>query len=193
MAIVSAIAYLSTVHWVLPFPRDSTTLIVGRDFLNLWMYGVAATEPDPGRFYAVYVAAFAQRPGFPGQSADQWISWISGDEDFRPHWTLLASLTGTDGADVDAGFIASEATGWIWQVGVVPQAWGRGVGASLIAEVVRRMRSAGETTPREPTGAGASGTTCRAALRSASAPSPVPELRTARVNPVAPSLDPARL
>src|SRR5438552_11477361 len=30
-------AYLATVDWVWPFPRDGSTLIVGRDFLNLWM------------------------------------------------------------------------------------------------------------------------------------------------------------
>ncbi len=32
------------------------------------------------------------------------------------------------------------------QLGVVPQARGRALGATMIAEVVRRMRSAGETT-----------------------------------------------
>src|SRR5205085_12196975 len=35
-------AYLATVNWAWPFPRDSSTLIVGRDFLNLWMYGRVA-------------------------------------------------------------------------------------------------------------------------------------------------------
>jgi mycothiol synthase len=98
-------------------------------------------EASPARFYAVYDAAFRERPGFPGWSQPQWVEWISDDEDFRAEWTLLAAADGTD-----AGFVAGAATGWIVQMGVVPQARGRDIGASLIAEAVRRMRSAGETS-----------------------------------------------
>lgn len=98
-------------------------------------------QADPARFYAAYQAAFRERPGFPGWPQERWVEWISDDEDFRPEWTLLAVL---DGADV--AFIAAEATGWIAQVGVVPSARGKGVGALLIAEAVQRMRSAGETS-----------------------------------------------
>jgi hypothetical protein len=47
----TALAYLSTIAWVVPIPRDSTGLVVGRDFLNFWMYGRAAALPDPQRFY----------------------------------------------------------------------------------------------------------------------------------------------
>ena len=47
----TALAYLSTISWVAPIPRDSTGLVVGRDFLNFWMYGRAAALPDPQRFY----------------------------------------------------------------------------------------------------------------------------------------------
>lgn len=47
----TAIAYLCTISRVQPIPRDSTGLVVGRDFLNFWMYGRAAALPDPGRFY----------------------------------------------------------------------------------------------------------------------------------------------
>jgi ABC-type amino acid transport system permease subunit len=48
MFVGSAVAHLATVHWGLPFPRDSTTLIVGRDRLNLWMYGVLAADSAAG-------------------------------------------------------------------------------------------------------------------------------------------------
>jgi mycothiol synthase len=105
--------------------------------LALSDWGVA----DPARFFGVYDAAFRDRPNVPARTQPQWIEWISDDEDFRAEWTLLATL---DGAD--AGFIAGAATGWIVQMGVVPQARGRALGATMIAEVVRRMRSAGETT-----------------------------------------------
>ena len=105
--------------------------------------GLRFTEwsgPAAARFYAVYTAAFAGRPGFPGWTASEWIERISGDPDFRPDWTLLASVAGAD-----AGFIAGDAGGWIAQVGVVPAARRQGIATRLIVEVLRRMRDAGET------------------------------------------------
>jgi mycothiol synthase len=91
------------------------------------------------RFFAVWQAAFRERPGFPGWPAGTWISQIADDEDFRPDWTLLASCDG-----VDVGFIASAAGGWIVQLGVIPAARGRRISALMIAEVCNRMIAAGE-------------------------------------------------
>jgi hypothetical protein len=52
-------------------PRDGTTLVVGRDFLNFWMAGRAAWGPDAARFYdlATYQAEVAKvtGPGYLGQ------------------------------------------------------------------------------------------------------------------------------
>jgi mycothiol synthase len=98
-------------------------------------------QADPARYYAVYQESFRERPGFPGWAQERWMEWISDDEDFRPEWTLLASIDGND-----VGFIVADASDWIVQMGVVPSARGRGIGARLIAEAVQRMRSAGETT-----------------------------------------------
>jgi mycothiol synthase len=98
-------------------------------------------QADPARFYAVYQAAFRDRPGFPGWTQARWVAWISEDEDFRAEWTLLATL-----GDTDVGFVAGEASGWIAQMGVVPPARGRDIGAALIGEAAARMRSAGETS-----------------------------------------------
>ncbi|HEU5417757.1 MAG TPA: GNAT family N-acetyltransferase [Streptosporangiaceae bacterium] len=98
-------------------------------------------QSDPARFYAVYAAAFRDRPGFPGWPQEKWIEWISDDEDFRPQWSLLATIDGTD-----AGFIVGDAAGWITQLGVVPAARGAGLGGRMIAEVAGLMRAAGETT-----------------------------------------------
>ena len=50
---LSLVTYLFTTHWVSPFPRDKATLVLGRDFLNLWMYGRAIFDGDPARFYDV--------------------------------------------------------------------------------------------------------------------------------------------
>ena len=98
-------------------------------------------QADPERFYAVYQAAFRERPGFPGWPQARWINWITDDEDFRADWTLLAVLDGTDVA-----FIAGAATGWITQMGVVPSSRGHDIGARLIGEAVQRMRAAGEAS-----------------------------------------------
>lgn len=52
-------------------PRDGTTLVIGRDFLNFWMAGRAAWNPDPQRYYdlTTYQAAVAKvvGPGYFGQ------------------------------------------------------------------------------------------------------------------------------
>jgi len=45
------VAYLVTADWSHVIPRDGTSLVVGRDFLNFWMYGRAAVADDPSRFY----------------------------------------------------------------------------------------------------------------------------------------------
>jgi mycothiol synthase len=79
------------------------------------------------RFAAVHDAAFRDRPGFPGQPPTEWIADLTEDDDFRPFWSILATIPGLG----DAGFVTA-AVGWIVQVGVVPAARGRGLGAALV-------------------------------------------------------------
>jgi arabinofuranan 3-O-arabinosyltransferase len=43
--------YVHKLRWINPIPLDGTGLVVGRDFLNFWMYGRAFGDADPGRFY----------------------------------------------------------------------------------------------------------------------------------------------
>ncbi len=68
---VAVIGYVCTVSWS-DIPRDGTSLVVGRDFLNFWMFGRAAPTPDPSRFYdiAEYNRALEALlgPGYPGQN-----------------------------------------------------------------------------------------------------------------------------
>ena len=70
--LVAATLYVTSATWTLPLPRDYTSLAVGRDFLNFWMYGRAAFDTDPGRFYDVdlYNAALRAFAGgaYPGQT-----------------------------------------------------------------------------------------------------------------------------
>jgi len=47
---ITIVAYALTIDWTGAIPRDGTTLAVGRDFLNFWMYGRAAVTADPGQF-----------------------------------------------------------------------------------------------------------------------------------------------
>jgi hypothetical protein len=64
-------AYLLTLTPGQGIPRDGTSLVVGRDFLNIWMYGRAAWAPDPQRYYDMdtYLAVLGPvvGPGYPGQ------------------------------------------------------------------------------------------------------------------------------
>ena len=92
------------------------------------------------RFAAVHDAAFRDRPGFPGHPAAEWIADVAEDEEFRPEWSILATLPELG----DAGFVTA-AVGWIVQVGVIPPARGHGLGAALVTESLARQRSAGET------------------------------------------------
>jgi hypothetical protein len=72
MFALTLVAYVATVDWSKAFPRDSSTLIVGRDFLNIWMYGRASLTPDPGRFYDIatynHELEALLGPGYPGQN-----------------------------------------------------------------------------------------------------------------------------
>lgn len=69
--IATAGVYLYKLDWQLPFPRDGSTLVVGRDFLNFWMYGRAAALASPAQWYdvAAYQGALAALLGadYPGQ------------------------------------------------------------------------------------------------------------------------------
>jgi glycosyl transferase family 87 len=70
--VAAIVGYLVTLSWSPAIPRDGTTLVIGRDFLNFWMYGRAAFTPDPSRFYdlAAYHGALDALlgPGYPGQN-----------------------------------------------------------------------------------------------------------------------------
>lgn len=70
--VVAAGTYLYGLDARSAFPRDGSTLVVGRDFLNFWMYGRAAGMPDPGQWYdaVAYNRTLADLlgPDYPGQN-----------------------------------------------------------------------------------------------------------------------------
>jgi hypothetical protein len=71
-AALTTIAYVYKISWGALIPRDGTTLVIGRDFLNFWMYGRAAWLGDPSRFYdpQIYNTALAALVGadYPAQN-----------------------------------------------------------------------------------------------------------------------------
>jgi len=70
--VATAGVYLYKLDWQWPFPRDGSTLVVGRDFLNFWMYGRAAVLENPAQWYdpAAYNNALTALlgPNYPGQN-----------------------------------------------------------------------------------------------------------------------------
>jgi hypothetical protein len=57
-----AVIYCATLHFTPSIPRDSTTLALGRDFLDFWVAGRAAWGADPGRLYDPHSLANALAP-----------------------------------------------------------------------------------------------------------------------------------
>lgn len=115
----------------LPDPLPDVHLPSGTR-LMMWAPALA------GRFFAVYQAAFRERPGYPDWSREEWLAWLATDDDeFRPELSLLACHD-----DLPVGFIVS-ADRWIVQLGVRPEWRGRGIGSSLLIEVLNRFRAGG--------------------------------------------------
>jgi ribosomal protein S18 acetylase RimI-like enzyme len=106
---------------------------------------LATWQPETaGHFFQAYHAAFRERPGFPGYSAEEWISGVN-ENDLVPEWTLLARA-----GDAPLGFVigaldltADPPGGYVVQIGVVPEARRRGLASALMVEALRRMQAAG--------------------------------------------------
>lgn len=98
--LVTFCAQAVTIGWGGPFPRDASGLVVGRDFLNMWMYGQAAWSADPWRWYDVgrYQADMAALlgPGYPGQnwSYPPTVMLLAAGLGLLPYLPALALWTG---------------------------------------------------------------------------------------------------
>jgi len=95
------------------------------------------TSARAEQFFDVYQAAFRERPGYPSWSAEQWVDWITDDDDFCPERSLLACVS-----EHPVGFVVCS-DNWIVQIGVRPPWRGRGLGSALVGEVLRRVRAMG--------------------------------------------------
>jgi mycothiol synthase len=105
---------------------------------------ISSWRPDlSNQFFEAYEGSFRERPGFPGWSAAQWIRWSVEDDDFRPEWSLLASV-----GEVPVGFITADGVnpgGYVAQVGVIAGQRRYGLGSALLVAAMHRMRDDGET------------------------------------------------
>lgn len=95
------------------------------------------TDPAVPDFFAAYHAAFADRPGYPGWTLQQWVDWTV-DEDFRADITQLARTS----VGEPVGFVTCTSD-WIIQLGVAPSWRGRGLGAALLSGTLSAMRADG--------------------------------------------------
>jgi ribosomal protein S18 acetylase RimI-like enzyme len=105
-----------------------------------WPAGTRAMDWDDDAAalaFAVFDAAFRERPGFPGWTRLEWTERFTGDDHFRPRASLIA-LSG----NLPVGFVVSS-RGWVDQVGVVPTHRRRGLATALVSEAAGRMRSDG--------------------------------------------------
>lgn len=90
-------------------------------------------------FFEAYRTSFRDRPGFRERSHEEWVDWVTDDEDFMPEVSLLASA-----GNLPAGFTICDSD-WVAQMGVRLEWRRRGLGAALLGEVLRRFRDAGST------------------------------------------------
>jgi len=105
-----------------------------------WPVGTTILEWDDAAAvasFAVYEAAFRNRPGFPGLSQQQWIDGFTGEPNFLPAASFCAVRDGKPIAFVISG------TGWIGQVGVDPEHRRLGLASAIVTEARARMRALG--------------------------------------------------
>jgi ribosomal protein S18 acetylase RimI-like enzyme len=90
-------------------------------------------------FFEAYHAAFRERPGFPGLSAEEWIAEVvDGNDDLSTERTRVVLAAGRPVA-----FVIS-AIWWVVQIGVRPEWRGRGIAQALLVQLMRELQADGE-------------------------------------------------
>jgi ribosomal protein S18 acetylase RimI-like enzyme len=99
------------------------------------------TAATASHFYAAYVKAFRDRPGFPNWPEERWQVAFAAGPDFRPDISAVA-IDGTDAAGFAILWVDGP-TGWITQMGVVPGWRGTGLGEALLAHAIAAFAGEG--------------------------------------------------
>ncbi|MEV6976539.1 GNAT family N-acetyltransferase [Kitasatospora sp. NPDC093806] len=114
--------------------REAVEAVALPEGVRVEEWGEATEEA----FYQAYRASFADRPGFPGWTREEWVDWLV-EDDFRPG----ASLVALDGSGAAVGFVAC-AEGFLVQVGAVPAWRRRGLARALAVAALERLRAGGD-------------------------------------------------
>jgi mycothiol synthase len=94
-------------------------------------------------FFEAYHAAFRERPGFPGLSAEEWIGGVNdGNDDLNAERTRVVLAAGRPVAFVINALVANT-IGWVVQIGVRPEWRGRGIAQALLVQLMRELQADG--------------------------------------------------
>jgi ribosomal protein S18 acetylase RimI-like enzyme len=89
-------------------------------------------------FFEAYHAAFRERPGFPGYSAEEWIDGVTqGNDDLSPERTRVV-LAGDEPVAM-----MINAANWVVQIGVRPEWRGRGIAQALVVQLMAELQADG--------------------------------------------------
>ncbi len=83
--------------------------------------------------FTAYAGSFADRPGFPDPSEDEWLEELDEDDEWRRDLSAVVLDAGRP-----VGFV-NVLGSWVDQVGVVPAWRGRGLGAHLVTRVLAAL------------------------------------------------------
>ncbi|HEY7719928.1 MAG TPA: GNAT family N-acetyltransferase [Pedococcus sp.] len=97
-------------------------------------------DDTAGLFFAAYQRSFAERPGFPDPTREEWVR----DTEEGPGFRADLSRVALDKAGHPVGFV-TVSDAWVDQVGVVPEWRGRGLGAHLVARTLTKLAREGRT------------------------------------------------
>ncbi len=97
--------------------------------------------------HAVTEAAFVDHYGYVPQSYEAFRASTDGDpHPDLEHWRLARGPDGVLGVSQGSGRAAAEGAGWVSDLGVVPQARGRGIARALLLATFESYRRAGRTS-----------------------------------------------
>jgi mycothiol synthase len=91
-----------------------------------------------GDLFAAYVGSFADRPGFPDPSQEEWLEELDQEDEWRRDLSAVV----LDGSDTPVAFV-NVLGSWVDQVGVVPAWRGRRLGAHLVTRVLAALAAEG--------------------------------------------------
>jgi GNAT superfamily N-acetyltransferase len=97
---------------------------------------VPVDAADPADLFAAYVSSFADRPGFPDPTREEWLADLADDPDWRRDVSVVAL------ADAGPVGFVNVLGGWIDQVGVVPAWRGHQLGAHLVSRSLAALAAA---------------------------------------------------